>query len=344
MSLLGNIMPAKRVTSAILSALVLLPAACGSPRPASDEAPEPAAAGQACEAPEISAAEMEAFEAAAIAQANASQGEGTPALWTLKDEDTTIHILGTVHLLKPEVTWRSTEIEAAIAAADTIVFEADTSGPEAERAMSEFSLAEGLFDDGTQLTSLLTNEEAQRLEAALDGIGLPLSAIQPMKPWFAAINISVFQMIEEGFDPSAGVESEIEKAVEGRDVEFGYLETIDQQLGEFARLDLCTQLGFLMATADSLDQGTEVLDLLVSEWADGDVAGLGALMASPEAFGSEAAYDALLANRNERWVPLIAELLNEPGTKLVAVGAGHMAGPDSVITLLEAEGFAVEGP
>ncbi len=340
-------MPRSPALTALLAASVLCLVAC-KPDAAAPAAPAAkTGAASSCARPadaEAALAEAAAFEAAAIARAKVSRGEGVPALWTLRDADTTIHIFGTVHLLRPEVEWRTPEIEAAIAAADTIMFEADTSGPEAQRALSAFALSEGLFQDGTQLTSLLTGAEAERLEKGLSTIDLPVSAIQTMKPWFAAINISVFQMIEGGFDPEAGVENQIEADVSGRDVDYAYLETVEQQLGEFAGLDMCTQIEFLMMTVESLDQGTELLDLLVAEWADGDMEGLAALMASPEAFGSEVAYDALLKNRNERWVSLIEDLLDAPGTKLVAVGAGHLAGPDSVITMLESKGMTVEGP
>jgi uncharacterized protein YbaP (TraB family) len=152
------------------------------------------------------------------------------------------------------------------------------------------------------------------------------------------------QMTEEGFDPAAGVEMKIEADAKANGAAFEYLETVDQQLGEFAALDDCAQIDFLLMSAEALKQGTDLLDLLVSEWADGDAVGLGALMSSPEAFGSDAAYAALLTNRNARWTPLIAGRLETPGTQLIAVGAGHLVGKDSVIAMLRAEGYEVTGP
>ncbi|MGA1343894.1 MAG: TraB/GumN family protein [Hyphomonas sp.] len=285
-----------------------------------------------------------AFEAEALAAAAASRGAGVPAMWSLRDEDTLLYILGTVHLLRQDLEWRSPEIDAAIAAAQTVVFEADTSSPEAGRELMRFVTTSGMFTDGTQLTSLMTPEQVSVLKAALDDLGLPLEAVQPMRPWYAAMNMSVMQLTQEGFDPQAGVETRIQADASAYGASFEYLETVDDQLGEFARLDHCAQIEFLMLTASSMDEGTVMLDTLVSEWADGDVAGLGALMASPEAFGSRAAYDALLKNRNARWTPLIAGMLETPGTRLIAVGAGHLAGEDSVIAMLRAEGYKVDGP
>lgn len=284
------------------------------------------------------------IEAAALAAAASTRGAGSPALWSVSDADTTLYIFGTVHLLKPDLAWRSPQIDAAIGASRRVVFEADTESPEAARALMGFFSAEGLFQDGQRLTSLLAAEEVAELEAALEKIGLPLDAVEPMRPWYAALNMSVMQITQRGFVPESGVEQVIEAAVAGRGASFGYLETVEQQLGEFAGLTDCEQIAFLMLTADGILQNTQMLDLLIAEWADGDIAGVSALMSNPESFGSEAIYAAMLKNRNARWVPLIKAELDRPGTGLIAVGAGHLAGKDSVIEMLRAEGLAVSGP
>ncbi len=327
---------------AVLAAIVMAIPACSAEAPDTPLQQAAAPCPQAADRSETRAA-FEAQAEAALAAAAASKGSGSPALWTLSDEDTTLYIMGTVHILRPEVEWKSPEIREAIAQADTIVFEADTTSPDALRDISRFMISEGLFQDGRRLSGLLSLEDRQVLEAALPAVGLPLDAIEPMRPWFAAINISLMQLTNEGFDPESGVEKVIEAAVPDG-ASFEYLETAEQQLGEFTRLDDCEQVDFLIATALSLEEGHIMLDLLVDEWADGDVEGLGHLIANPEMLGSEAVYDAILRNRNQRWVSQISAMLDEPGTRLIAVGAGHLAGPDSVIELLRAEGYSVEGP
>lgn len=335
----------KPVFASAAAAIALLFTAAACDRPASPEAIG-AAPPAACDAGERPGqrAEREALEAAAFAAARESVGSGSPALWTLSDEDTTLYLLGTVHLLRPGMAWMTPQIRTAIETADTVVFEADTSSPDAQRELMRFFSTHGLFPDGRQLSSLLTPEEAAALTEALESVDLPLAAIEPMRPWFAAINLSVKQMVESGFDPEAGVEKVIELAVADRDVQYAYLETVEQQLGGLAGLDDCEQVGFLLATADSLDDGIELLDMLVDEWAEGDVHGLGLLLANAEMLGSQAIYDVMLVERNALWVPQITAMLDTPGTVLIAVGAGHLAGADSVVEMLRDEGYTVEGP
>lgn len=307
---------------------------------------EAVVAAEACDTTgraELRAARPE-LETAALEAARASRGSGAPAMWTMSDEDTTIYLLGTVHLLRPELDWQTPQIEAAIASADTVVFEADITSPEAQRELMKFYTTQGFFTDGGQLTNFLSDSETAELEAALEKVGLPIEALLPHRPWMAAVNISVKQMLDEGFDPEAGVEQVIERAARAHGADFAFLETVEEQLGGLAGLGYCEQVDFLMATVDGIGEGAGALDLLIDEWADGDVTGLGLMMANPEMLGSQPIYDVMLTDRNERWVPQITAMLGEPGTFLVAVGAGHLAGEDSVIKMLRDEGYTVEGP
>lgn len=281
---------------------------------------------------------------AAIAAAKASTGIGEPVVWTLADEDTTLHIVGTVHLLRPGVEWQTEAITNALTSADTLVFEADVNSQDAAADMMQFIARKGMFTDGRQLTSLMDAEEQAELNTALESLDLPLGAVQTMRPWFAAINLSVLQIQKDGYDPNAGVENVLERIGHAQGKKFEYLETIDEQLGRLAGLPDDEQVAFLISSVESIEDGAKMLDILVDEWVDGDVDGLAILLSNPDIVGSEDVYDALLRSRNEDWVPKIKAMLDEPGTRLIAVGAGHLAGEDSVIKLLREDGLTVTGP
>jgi uncharacterized protein len=281
---------------------------------------------------------------AAITAAQATRGDGTPALWVVKDADTRLYLLGTVHLLKPDQKWRSGAIDSAFREAHTVVFEADVNGAAAQRDMMTFISKQGLFQDGRQLTSLMTAAEVDAFGAAAGEVGLPVDALQAMKPWFAAMNLSVEKMKLDGFAGESGVDSvlEIEARTAGKQV--AYLETIAQQLGRLAALPEPVQVDFLINTVDAIDGGGAELDLLVAEWADGDAAGLARILSDAALWGSPEVYASVLKDRNADWVPQITAMLDTPGTQLIAVGAGHLVGNDSVIAMLRAQGYTVTGP
>lgn len=281
----------------------------------------------------------------AMEAAEETRGPGAPAMWTLSDEDTEIHIFGTVHLLRPELEWRTAAFDAALSDADTIVFEVDMNSPEAQRAITTDFMARGVYQDGRTLKDVLSDEDEAVVAAAFDSVGVPIDAMNTFEPWMASVNLGVMKLVADGYDPNSGVETVIEGEATDAGKSFGFLESISQQADAFDLLDEEDQISMLYESALMLDESPQMLDLLVGEWADGDVAGIASLVASPDGVGfSGPVYDSLLVNRNRNWVPQIEAMLDEPGSVLIAVGAGHLAGPDSVIQMLRDKGYEVEGP
>ncbi|MGB3320484.1 MAG: TraB/GumN family protein, partial [Sphingopyxis granuli] len=72
----------------------------------------------------------------------------------------------------------------------------------------------------------------------------------------------------------------------------------------------------------------------------GDVAALEAVI-NADVEAVPAARKAILTDRNRRWSAWVKRRMDRPGTLLVAVGAGHLIGPEGVPALLEADGLTV---
>lgn len=288
---------------------------------------------------------MEEFETV-METARATSGPGKPVLWTLQDEDTTLHFFGTVHLLRPDLEWRSDTFETAFASADKVVFEVDLKSPAGQQALMTDFVARGFYEDGRTLRDALNPEVEAIVESALDSVGMPMDAFNAMEPWMTAANLGVMKLQADGYDPNSGVESVLEEEAKRAGKSFGYLEQASDQADAFDLLPEDVQIDFLYETALMLDESPTMLDQLVEEWADGDVAGLGALVANPEAAGltNNQVYESLLVNRNRNWIPEITAMLDEPGTVFIAVGAAHLVGEDSVIKMLRDEGFQIDGP
>ncbi len=286
---------------------------------------------------------LEEYEAA-LADARKTEGNGSPALWTLADEDTTIYMFGTVHILRPDVEWRTPEFEAAFDSADTLVLELDMESDAGKQAMARDFMSRGMYGDGRTLSNEISEGDLAVLTDALQPLGIPMAALDPMEPWMVAVNLSVIKLQQDGFDPNSGVEQKLIAEAREDGKSFGFLETASVQASIFDTLPEPVQAEYLYETALTLEDTTTMLDQVIEEWADGDVKGLGILVANPDTSGGEGIYDALFLDRNTSWVPQIEAMLDEPGTVFIAVGAGHLAGPDSVITMLRDKGHEIEGP
>ncbi len=271
-----------------------------------------------------------------------STGDGDPAIWKMSDEDTDVYLYGTVHILRPETKWKTDVFTTAFESADKLYLEADLTSPEAMASMQQAMMSNAQFSDGQTMKTVLTEEQYGKLSATLDKMGVPSDALDGFKPWFASLQLMVGAITQNGYDPTSGVDSQLAAAATSNGKSFGYFETGEFQANLLAGGSMEDQVEALMFQIDTLDKTPEMLDKLVAEWADGDVKGLGVLMGDPAMFGSVDGYNAMIKDRNVDWVPKIEAILDEPGTKFVAVGAGHLAGPDSVITLLEKKGHKLE--
>lgn len=326
---------------------LLLVAGCGNAEtPTSEETSvvSSAAISEVEAAPSDAGLDVLAAVEAAFLAAEATQGPGTPALWTLADDDTVLHIFGTVHLLRPETIWRSERIENAFESADRLVLEVDATSLAAQQEMGRLIPEYGLFTDGETLLDHIDEEEAAAISIASESVGIPLSGLARFKPWLVSAQLTLLKTQADGFDPLSGIEQVLTTEALSDGKSFGYLETQSEQLQALASGTVDEQVDALVLSAKTLDRGTEMLDKIVAEWADGDVTGLGALLSEPELVGGESAYEALLVRRNRNWIPQIKAMLDDPGTTFIAVGAAHLAGPDSVIEMLRDEGLDVVGP
>lgn len=277
----------------------------------------------------------ETTEAAAAAPAAAP---AKPALWKVADEDTTIYLFGTVHILPEGIAWQGGPVGEALAASDVLVTEIP-SGAEADAKMQEIVMTKGVLPEGTTLRSLLTDEQKATYEAALTKLKMPAAAFDQFKPWMAGLTMTIVPLMQQGYKLDAGVEENL-IALAGPDKPREALETVEFQLGLFDGMDQAAQIEFLLAASTTVDQVKPMLDAMVAEWAEGDADGLAAIMNAE--LNDPAVAEALLYARNANWAEWIDARMDQPGTVFMAVGAGHLAGERSVQDLLAERGIATD--
>jgi uncharacterized protein YbaP (TraB family) len=282
----------------------------------------------------VEAAPAPVVEARVVPQA---EGQG-PALWVVRDADSTLYLFGTVHVLRPSTAWGSPRVDAAFDSADQIWFE--ISNPDDQAAIVPLIQQYGISPD-RPLSSLLTADEMTALNAAAAAAGMPAGQIDVFRPWFAAIVLSVAPSIRAGYDPRSGVETVLKARAEAAGKPISGLETIDKQVAILAGMSEAEQLAFLRTLLESYEDATVELDRMVGAWAAGDVALLEEIAVDEMRSESPALYEALLVRRNTDWANQIQTMLEGSGTIFMAVGAAHLAGDDSVQEILEDRGLTV---
>ncbi|MGN6375379.1 MAG: TraB/GumN family protein [Sphingomonas sp.] len=260
-----------------------------------------------------------------------------PALWRVSDGDTTIWLLGTIHLLPANVDWQTPAVRQAIATADTLVTEI----PEApaNRQAATF-LAMARAPGLPPMLDRVQPAERAQLRCAAAAANLPLTTLDGMKSWAAAVTLAVGAGKRSGASGADGVEATLFDAFDSAGKRKLAFESLKGQLALFDALPEDHQRLLLVRSAAEALSARSSYQATLQAWAAGDPARIAASF-DPTFKGAPALEDALLTARNRRWSAWIARRMNQPGTVLVAVGAGHLVGPRSVIAMLRARGLAV---
>ncbi len=297
-----------------LSLLLTLPLVLATPAAAQDTAP------------------------AAPATANDAMVDADPALWVLRDEDTTIYLFGTVHVLRPNLSWFDEAVRDAFNSADELRLELVMPKNPAEMAPIVWRYA--IDPQGRTMTSRLTDAQRTAYTAGMDAIGVPAVAVDQFEPWMIGLTLSQVLVQRAGYDANAGAERVLTAAAEAAGKPVTGFETVEEQIQLLDSTPESEQIDSVLQTVARHTELAALFDTLVNSWAAGTPDVTGNLMNMALATTPETAR-ILLTDRNRRWAESLAARMAEPGTLFVAVGAGHLTGDTSVQHFLAERGLTV---
>ena len=293
-------------------------------------------------------------EAAAIVQ----DYEPDPAIWLLQDEDTRIYLLGTIHALPEGFRWRSARLDGIVAEADELIVETSDEdladlGPEIVRVI-------GSPAKRPRVSERLSPANGRKWLALGESLGMDPDGFDRMPPLLALLGLgATLGSRETGADSRFGVETVLEAEFEAAGKPIGSIENAADVLASLLQLDeglIIKDLDRELSRWDSKRPGAmfagmsqkpgssgEAYSYAAHEhaWAQGEEVDVSDELAGSTAFGRLMS-KRLLDGRNRAWAEWLERRLETPGTVLVAVGAGHLAGGRSVQAMLAERGLSSE--
>ena len=262
-----------------------------------------------------------------------------PAMWVIRDSDSTIYLIGTLHLLKHGSEWNSEKVKKTVGESKDLWLEVAELDNQAE--LQPLVAKHGL-DPGKPLSKKLNPAQRKKLAKIAATYGFPAANLEPMQPWLAAVLLGTMPLVKAGYDPKAGIDRMLRaQAVEEGDQIHGF-ENAEAQIRMMADLPQAVQIAFLTETLDDVEKGLELLDKIAKAWMEGDTEAISRLGLAEMKREAPAVYKKLLIDRNVAWSEQIVEILKGSGVVQIAVGAAHLAGPDSVQAQLEKRGIKAE--
>jgi uncharacterized protein len=235
-----------------------------------------------------------------------------PAMFVVRDADTTVYIFGTFHALDGQSHWFGSRVRDAFEQSNELVLE--TVIPEGPAPIGE--IAPGFH--GPTMTPSASFLATTRM-------AISAGRTQGMQVGNGADMVLRHQAEAEG------------KIVEG-------LETLQLQLNMFNKMPATPAVATAprAARGQAADSQMQSLSSAMAEmqaaWKRGDQAIFVRMLdqlnkAAPDT------YRMMFTERNERWADWIRARMQTPGTVFVAVGAGHLAGKDSLLVRLAERGI-----
>lgn len=272
---------------------------------------------------------------AVAAPAPRAPGDG-PALWVIRDADSTVYLFGTIHMLRPGAAWGSDKVDAAFDSASEVWFE--VVNPDDENALMSAVRDHGFAPD-RPLSSRRSPEEKTRLDAVVRSMGGDPAQIDPMRPWFASMMIAMTPLTAAGYDPTQGVEMNLRSRALAAGKTLRGFETLDQQMAGLASMSEDGETTYLRHYLATYDTAAAQLDRAVAGWTAGDLDAMAVYARNNGRDISDEAHALFLARRNADWAGQIETLLAGSGTAFIAVGSAHLVGEDSVQALLADKGI-----
>lgn len=249
---------------------------------------------------------------APIAPVNAapSISQGSPAMWMVHDDDTTIYLFGTFHALDGRTHWFDNQIRNAFTSSDELVLE--TLIPRRQEAVRPFR------SSGRAIGSL---------------------SVTPGASFVASTQMAVSVGRDSGMQVSKGADMVLRDAAEFEGKAVQGLESLEFQFGMFNSMARAPTSAIRpMQTPQARAQLATVMMQMQSAWKAGDQRIFASLLSEMRRT-NPVNYRVMFPQRNANWARWIADRMDRPGTVFVAVGAGHFVGPDSVQSQLTLKGL-----
>ena len=276
--------------------------------------------------------------AAAIAPIPRAEGAGPP-LWVVKDQDSTLYLFGTIHILRPGTAWGSDKVDAAFASASDIWVE--IANHDDQSVIMPVIQQYGASPE-RPLSSVLSPEDFAAFDKAAQANGASGAALDAYRPWLAAFMVAMSGPMKAGFNAEAGADKVLVDRARSEGKTVHGLETADRQVRLIAGMSEAAQVAYLNNYVRNGDAVVANLDQTVAAWLKGDTAEVGRLNRMDTRDVHEEIHQAALITRNTDWTNQIETLMRGSGTAFLAVGVAHLADQDSVVDMLKARGYTVE--
>jgi len=260
--------------------------------------------------------------------------EESSLLWKITgpNMESDSYLFGTMHLIKKEYFLFPRKLKKIVSKTDQLVMEI-AGLPNQTDVMKYITLDEGSFFDffnTAQIDTILTWAKANFFMEE----SVFRSAFSKIKPFVIIQMATQIQFIGKT-ESYERIFSEIAK---NKEVETKGLETIEQQISFFDQLTNKQQVEMVMSGIRDSEKSIDLIIKMQKTYVSQNVDAIYQVITDDGGVISEEKLK-FLDDRNANWIPQIMRFVKK--NTFIAIGAGHLGGPNGVIRLLEKKGYTL---
>ncbi len=262
-------------------------------------------------------------------------------LYKLSANGSTIYIMGSIHLAKPELYPLDHKITQAYNKSEFLVVEVDPSSQESIQAMQDTMIRSGIYTKHKSLKTELSKKTYEVLKRYLDKTGMPLEQIEKMKPWVVMLQVTIAEMMRLGYLPELGIDKHFLDKAKTNNKKIIELETAQQQMALLSKDDKAFQDKLLLYTLESMSELEPMLDEMFNAWKKGDTNAFENIMTLPLKTDTSLndVYADLITKRNYQMAERIEDFIRSKKDCFVVVGSGHVVGKEGIVSILRERGY-----
>lgn len=241
------------------------------------------------------------------------------------------YIYGTIHIMPKKDFVISDSIKSAFKSCKELAMEVDLNMDlKTQLEILELSM----LPDGKTIDDITSKEISERIRKfCIDSLNWRESKYiksNRLQPFFLSSLIT-----QELIGKSKSYEIEFKKLAKKNKMSMSGLETIQFQMNLLSEVSNDEQIKMLLL---GLTTDNSEFNKLLDTYLKKDINQLDTLMNNADL--SPQFYSNFIVKRNQKWIPIISELIQKKST-FIAVGAAHLPGREGVLNLLKEAGYEI---
>jgi len=265
---------------------------------------------------------------------------GAPGLWHVEGPNGGLYLMGSVHVLDEAEAWVTPRIDEAFRDSRCLALEIDLDTVHPETIAARLRGAGQYDSDEPGLEQHVSDATYQRFQNVAADLALSPESLDRFRPWLVGIILSSLVTNRLGYSEQYGVDTYFLNRAQETETPVLGLETLDDQVAVLSDTGDDTDDTVLDDVLDAVAREPGMIKAIAKAWRHGDLEMIAKTV--DDAFADDPGeYDRLIGHRNHRWLPKLEKLLDKGRHCFVVVGAGHLVGKASLLTLLKDAGYRV---